>query len=63
VRTGRSELSWENGIIDILGSIRIFYTDDEDPCVPMAPPLGTDLVNLVVGDAGYGYGLAATTSF
>ena len=30
VRTGRSESMWVNGIMDILGSIRIFYADDGD---------------------------------
>ena len=60
MRTGRSESSWENGIVDILGSVTIFYHDDGEHCVPMTPVHCTDLI---VGGAGYGYGLAATTSF
>jgi hypothetical protein len=40
VRTGRSELLWENSIMYILVSVRIFYTDDEDSGVPMTPALG-----------------------
>jgi len=33
--------------MDILSSVRIFYADDEDPCIPMAQPLGTHLVEIL----------------